>query len=156
MNFKSKRSKATDIPKQVKAEVWDRDGGLCIFCGRPGAPNAHVIPRSQGGLGIPDNIVTACAECHRRLDSTLYRKIYLDAAERHLRAVNSTWRRDKCIYRKGVKNEYEHRESKRTETGRDPHCISKSAPIRNTRDGVRKTKNSKRSGDNPSAENAGA
>ncbi|WP_348688257.1 hypothetical protein [uncultured Dubosiella sp.] len=31
--YKSKRSQATDIPKEVKDAVWERDGGRCIFAG---------------------------------------------------------------------------------------------------------------------------
>lgn len=52
-----------------------RDNGRCVVCGatRNVMPNAHYIPRSKGGLGIPQNIVTLCTEfgpgmCHRRFD----------------------------------------------------------------------------------------
>lgn len=43
-----KRKYATDIPKSVKQAVYERDGGLCIICGKNGQPNAHYIKRSQG------------------------------------------------------------------------------------------------------------
>lgn len=59
----SKRSNACDISKKVKEKVLDRDE-YCILCGRPGLPNSHYIPRSQLGLGIEQNIVTMCSECH--------------------------------------------------------------------------------------------
>lgn len=101
MNYKSKRSKATDIPQKVKREVYERDNGLCIFCGKPGMPNAHVVPRSQGGLGVPQNIVTACAECHRRFDSTVDRKIYLEAAKMHLRRFYGAQNESEVTYKKG-------------------------------------------------------
>ena len=39
-----------------------------MVCGRPGLPEAHYIPRSQGGLGIEQNIVTLCRECHDKFD----------------------------------------------------------------------------------------
>lgn len=73
------RTKALSIPLSVKAEVAERDKvngwPCCILCGRP-APtenrlafsNAHYIARSQGGLGIEENILTLCPECHRRYD----------------------------------------------------------------------------------------
>lgn len=70
----SKRSKACDIPKKVKDAVWERDGRRCIICGSTMAmPNAHYIPRSKGGLGIEENIVTLCTHmsenrCHYRYD----------------------------------------------------------------------------------------
>ena len=67
--MKSKRSKACDISKAVKERVWERDGHRCIFCGSSSAmPNAHYIPRSKGGLGIEQNIVTACIYCHQLMD----------------------------------------------------------------------------------------
>lgn len=40
-----------------------------MICGRPGAPNAHYIPRSLGGLGIEENVVTLCTYCHNAYDN---------------------------------------------------------------------------------------
>ena len=64
----SKRAKATQIPMKVKKAVFERDNGCCIVCGRPGNPEAHYVPRSRGGLGIEENIVTLCRECHDKFD----------------------------------------------------------------------------------------
>lgn len=47
------RTKACSITKKVKMIVYERDEGLCIFCGKPGNPVAHVISRAHGGLGVP-------------------------------------------------------------------------------------------------------
>lgn len=67
--MKHKQTKATSIPAYVKVEVFSRDRGRCVYCGSPyGQPNAHFIPRSKGGLGIPENILTLCLECHHRFD----------------------------------------------------------------------------------------
>lgn len=71
--MKSRRSKACDIPRNVKERVWERDHHMCIICGCPyAAPNAHYISRAKGGLGIEENIVTLCTEfgngCHREYD----------------------------------------------------------------------------------------
>ena len=101
MGYKTKRSRATDIPQKVKREVYERDGGRCIFCGRQGAPNAHYIPRSHGGLGVEKNIVTACAECHDKMDNSPERWLYLSAAECYLRTVYEHWSEDELKYRKG-------------------------------------------------------
>lgn len=73
--YKSKRARATDIPRKVKQEVWERDGGRCVVCGnmRNVMPNAHIVPRSRGGLGIAANVVTLCTnftenKCHFKYD----------------------------------------------------------------------------------------
>ena len=65
--MKSERTKALMITKDTKLQVWERDNHRCIFCGRYvewNYANSHFIKRSQGGLGIPENIMTNCQECH--------------------------------------------------------------------------------------------
>lgn len=75
-----KRTLATSIPKEVKRKVWERDNHACIYCMRylpVEFANSHFIKRSQGGLGIEQNIVTACSKCHWKYDSTYhYTKMY--------------------------------------------------------------------------------
>lgn len=67
--MKSRRARSCAISKKVKLAVWERDNHRCIICGSPyGQPNAHVIPRSKGGLGVEKNIVTLCFNCHRKFD----------------------------------------------------------------------------------------
>lgn len=70
----SKMSEATSIPMEVKRKVYARDGGRCIVCGREGLPNAHYIRRSHGGLGIEENIVTLCPQCHHDFDNGFHRR----------------------------------------------------------------------------------
>ena len=60
----SKRAKAVDIPTSVRKKVLLRDKGFCVVCGQPGIPNSHYIKRSQGGLGIVQNVVCMCINCH--------------------------------------------------------------------------------------------
>ena len=65
----SKRSKACNIPKKVRIEVYQRDK-CCIICGSSNAlPNSHLVPRSKGGLGIKENVVTLCILCHHEMDN---------------------------------------------------------------------------------------
>lgn len=87
MNYKSARSNACDIPIKVKNAVWERDTKSCILCGtkHTAMPNAHYIPRSKGGLGIEENIVTLCQMCHRKLDQTTERKELLEMVKQHLK-----------------------------------------------------------------------
>ncbi len=82
--MKSKRTKCFSIIKSVKDKVYARDSGRCIFCGRAGLPEAHFIPRSQSGLGIEENVFTACRECHSRLDQSIERKAMLEVARAYL------------------------------------------------------------------------
>lgn len=97
-----KQTKYTDIPKKVKEAVYLRDNGLCIFCGRPGDPVSHVVRRSQGGLGIEENIVTACNSCHRKFDEGRDRnKMYLTAVA-YLKGFYPDWSKQNMIYRKGI------------------------------------------------------
>lgn len=82
----SKMSDATSIPKEVMHKVFIRDDHRCIVCGRfirydeetdtyyGGGPFAHYIRRSQGGLGIEENIVTLCNECHHDFDNGFKRQ----------------------------------------------------------------------------------
>ncbi|MGN0533004.1 MAG: HNH endonuclease [Eubacterium sp.] len=100
----SKRSKACDIPKKVKEEVWERDGHRCIICGDYRAmPNAHYIARSHGGLGIPQNIVTLCLECHHQYDNGKLHIEYKNIIQSHLRAIyGDEWNEENLIYKKGV------------------------------------------------------
>ena len=101
MRFKSKRSKACDISQEVKHIVYARDGSRCIFCGSySGLPNAHFIPRSHGGLGVEENIITACPDCHYRMDNTIDRPVYLEAAEEYLRNIYPEWDKKKLVYSK--------------------------------------------------------
>ncbi len=74
--MKSKRSKATNISKSVKDKVWERDNHRCVVCGNSYnvMPNAHILSRAKGGLGIETNIVTMCTnltpnKCHEKYDN---------------------------------------------------------------------------------------
>lgn len=100
--MKTKRAKACDISKKVKDRVWERDGHRCIICGSYQAmPNSHYIRRSQGGLGIEENIVTMCQQCHRMYDQGPERKLIADYTERYLRRNYPDWNPEKLIYKKG-------------------------------------------------------
>lgn len=101
--MKSKRTKALEITKAVKIKVWERDNHCCIFCGRYvewNLANSHYIKRSHGGLGIEENIMTNCVECHGRFDDSKYREIMKPIAERYLKSKYSDWSEENLIYKK--------------------------------------------------------
>ncbi len=102
---KSRRAKACDISKKTKNIVWERDGGRCIICGSTQAmPNAHYIPRSKGGLGIPENIVTLCTMngCHYKFDfgSKEERAEIGSKIEEYLKSKYPDWDKKDLVYRK--------------------------------------------------------
>ena len=95
-----KRTKACAITPETKREVEKRDNGVCIFCGRPGRGEAHFVPRSHGGLGIPANLLTVCRPCHDLMDNSQARPLMLKRAEAHLRECYPGWDKSKLIYSK--------------------------------------------------------
>lgn len=67
-----KRTRAVSISQEVKKRVWDRDQHECVLCHRwvpLRCACAHFVPRSQGGLGVEENIITLCDDCHREMDN---------------------------------------------------------------------------------------
>lgn len=97
----SARAKAVSISPKVKKIVYDRDHGTCIFCGAPGLPEMHVVPRSKGGLGVASNIVCACRECHRRADQSIDRADMIRFAIGYLKFYDPDWTEESVTYRKG-------------------------------------------------------
>ena len=99
--MKSKRSKACDIPTRVKKAVWERDKQHCIYCGSVRAmSNAHFISRAKGGLGIEENIVTLCQNCHYNFDMTDMREHYKEYIENYLKKKYPNWDKENLIYRR--------------------------------------------------------
>lgn len=106
--MKSKRSKACDIPQKVKEAVWERDGHRCIIChSRTAMPNAHFIPRSKGGLGIEENIVTLCTnfsecKCHYKFDfgTAEEQKEIGEKIEAYLKSKYPNWEKENLIYKR--------------------------------------------------------
>lgn len=100
----SKRSKACEISQTTKEKVWKRDNERCIFCGKwvpKTFANAHFIKRSQGGLGIEQNVVTLCLDCHYQEDHGLNTEQYEKYIEKYLKRIyGSEWNREKLIYKK--------------------------------------------------------
>ena len=99
-----KRKDYTDIPKSVKQIVWKRDKHRCIFCHKyvpVECACCHYIPRSAGGLGIEQNIFTACVKCHGEQDNGLNSKEYTLKAENHLQGIyGAEWNKENLIYNK--------------------------------------------------------
>jgi len=88
--MRSLRTKATDITPKVREKVKARDKNKCVYCGFGYAINlAHIwVNRSHGGLGIEQNLVCLCLECHTKLDNgkEIHAKPIREHCERYLKA----------------------------------------------------------------------
>lgn len=47
--------------------VCERQNGACPICGTSIEHYHHIIPRSQGGSDLPENILGVCMKCHERI-----------------------------------------------------------------------------------------
>lgn len=106
-----KDTKARDFDRKTKQSISERDSfdgwPCCIYCGRPaphGKPtafsNAHFISRAQGGLGIPENGLTLCPECHSKYDQTTARKEMREVFREYLKSKYQDWDESKLYYRR--------------------------------------------------------
>lgn len=104
---KHKLTKNTDITQKVKEKVFERDNGCCVICGNNYnvMPNSHYIRRSQGGLGIEQNIFTACTrltknDCHYRYDNNKCTQEEIDRVINHFKECYPNWNEEELVYRK--------------------------------------------------------
>ena len=66
-------------PSQIKY-IFERDGGICIYCGSPALEIDHVVPVAMGGKARHNNGVCCCKKCNSKkkhhLDEYLTRGIF--------------------------------------------------------------------------------
>lgn len=99
------RTKALQISEEVRKTVKERDAwddwSCCVLCGAPhGIELAHYIPRSQGGLGIPENLVCLCKECHDDYDKHGNRDEIQSELKEYLCSKYDYWDEGICYYKK--------------------------------------------------------
>ena len=105
---KSKLSKALDISLDVRKKVYERSGGKCETCGDwcddMGYSNSHYISRGRLGLGIEQNILHQCYECHYAMDHKGGEEHFrvMEKAKAYLMNYYDDWNEDDLIYRKGI------------------------------------------------------
>ena len=66
-------------------------------------PNAHYISRAHGGLGIEENIVTLCFDCHNSYDNGKYKAVsdaIREKIEYYLKHHYKDWNKENLIYKK--------------------------------------------------------
>ena len=60
------------IPRDVRYEVFQRDGGHCTQCGAAfDIQYDHIIPLTMGGSSNAENLQLLCGGCNRRKSATL-------------------------------------------------------------------------------------
>lgn len=97
---KSQQARACDISPRTRQRVSDRDGKRCVICGSPGVQIAHYIPRSRGGLGIPQNLVCLCVKCHDEYDNGKFREKHGQAIREYLKGWYTDWDETDLVYDK--------------------------------------------------------
>lgn len=62
----------------------------------------HILLREvNGGLGIEENVVTLCPECHFEEDHGQNTKVYEEYIENYLKGIyGAEWSKENLIYRK--------------------------------------------------------
>ena len=96
----SKRSKACDFSIKVKKQMIERDNNCCIICGSLNITPAHYISRSKGGLGVIENGVCLCVECHTSYDNSKYRHSYKSYIKNYLDSFYPNFTDEQRKYRK--------------------------------------------------------
>ena len=65
--YNKPRRLKTSIPADLRWRVWERDNFTCLHCGtRKHLSIDHIIPESQGGLTIIENLQTLCVRCNSK------------------------------------------------------------------------------------------
>jgi len=101
----SRRTDALNATRSVGRAVYERDSWdgapCCVTCGKPGSHDlAHYIPRSLGGLGIPENLVNLCRTCHMATDQSVAREDMLRQIREYLQFRYPGWDESQLVYRK--------------------------------------------------------
>lgn len=64
------RRMAVEQWREVRQYVYERDGGLCQYCGDAVELHKchihHVLELSCGGSNHPSNLKTLCVKCHKK------------------------------------------------------------------------------------------
>jgi hypothetical protein len=68
--FNLNRAFVPRVPQPTKRGVWERDGGVCAYCGKSiplaAATLDHINPQWLDGRTAWDNLVTSCIRCNQR------------------------------------------------------------------------------------------
>ncbi|MBO5122432.1 MAG: HNH endonuclease, partial [Oscillospiraceae bacterium] len=72
MKKKSTNTMSANISKEMRREVYRRDGFRCALCDSTDVLQIHHIkPRGRGGADHPHNLITLCWRCHSAAHGSL-------------------------------------------------------------------------------------
>ena len=72
MKKKSANTMSANISKEMRREVYRRDGFRCALCDSTDVLQIHHIkPRGRGGADHPHNLITLCWRCHSAAHGSL-------------------------------------------------------------------------------------
>lgn len=110
---RSKQAKAHEFSLAARKKIIERDNEECIFCRLQYEMEGagwlatvkgimHYIPRSQGGLGIPENGAYGCQWHHEMMDNGNRgkREEMLGIFREYLQGHYPDWDKDKLVYDK--------------------------------------------------------
>jgi hypothetical protein len=67
------RTTREPITKDIRAEVWRRDGGQCVQCNsKENLEFDHIIPVSKGGATTARNLQLLCSRCNRKKSASIW------------------------------------------------------------------------------------
>jgi len=83
------KRKTGRFSRSVSEAIKERDDWRCYICGKDTDLHVHhIIPRSDGGPDIPENLVTLCSGCHRSVESGNVRTAVAKCVGRALKQSN--------------------------------------------------------------------
>jgi len=74
-----------------RRSVFLRDAYKCQYCGRQAENLDHVIPKSQGGTHIWENVVAACRRCNTKKGGRTPRQAGIDLLRKPSVPRRDTW-----------------------------------------------------------------
>ena len=59
------KKETNKLDKMVREVIYERDGGQCMYCGKPGNNVHHIVGRrNRSTRWFEPNLITLCPSCH--------------------------------------------------------------------------------------------
>ena len=81
--------------QEIRKAIVERDGGMCIFCGKVAGHVHHIVPRSRAVpvefLWDHRNLACVCAKCHDRAHTAEMRRLAMQILQRRFGYSYDVW-----------------------------------------------------------------